>query len=96
MTAQHDPETTVADLAAAEPPALDSTVPFAYARRAAVLAAGVVADYAVTTGGSEDDETTLTDLLTDLRHLADAAGLDFDAALAAGEARYAEEATGAA
>jgi hypothetical protein len=29
--------------------------------------------------GSDDDETVITDLLADLRHFCDAAGLDFDA-----------------
>ncbi|MDH6283939.1 hypothetical protein [Prescottella agglutinans] len=62
----------------------------------ALNAAGVLADYMRGVGDAgEDLQVGLTDLLADLRHLADAAGLDWDDADKTASRRYQEEVRGA-
>lgn len=84
---------TFADLAAQEdvPQELVDANPSLYARRSAILGAVVLEEYGERIG-FDTDETLLADLLADLRHAADAAGVSFEGALSAANARYAEEA----
>lgn len=50
-------------------------------QRAVGFIAPLLAAYTDAIGGNDDRQTTVTDLLTDLHHYADATGLDFQAAL---------------